>query len=60
MSVSGSPSGAAGGEMMNHGGEGVDPIRDVITPDASVGVGVDPVMSSSRLLCTRVHPQQSG
>ena len=56
MSGSGPPSGAAEGEVMNHGGEGVDPIGDIVTPDASVGVDVDPVMSSSRRLCTRVHP----
>ena len=32
VSGSGSPSGAAEGEVMNYGGEGVDPMGDVVTP----------------------------
>ena len=31
-SGSGSPSGAVEGEVMNHGGEGVDPMGDVVSP----------------------------
>jgi len=37
-----SPSGVVEGEVMNHGGEGVDPMGAVVPP-----VGVDPVTSSS-------------
>jgi hypothetical protein len=48
-SGSGPPSGAVEGEVMNHGCEGVDPMgaRDVVSPNAGVGVGVDPVTSTS-------------